>query len=213
MATAGLSSLEAVNEMLESVSEGAASALDSTGAFPTKSFGSSIVGQAESVLTRTSRRIQAMGWPENTDLFTTVTPALESGEYRVQLAATDLWIRASGSSGYRNLTMRGYSTTTYLYDMDRRSRDFLSTATVMIDKVIWLDFDLLQPRTKDLIVAAAATILQRRRRGSPDHDAFLKEEQMIADLVASRIDLRLSLPPINPTPQLAQVLAGGRQQQ
>jgi len=225
MATAGLSTLEAVNAMLRCVNEGALSALASSGSFPTKTFQSNVGGNAEDVLTEVSRRVQMMGWPENSDLFTTVTPVLNTATYEVVLAATVLWVRGSGTSSYRNFTIRGGTVatgaagaagtagTSYLWDMDRRTRDMLSTTAIMVDLVHWLDFDNLQPRTKELILGAAAVIFQRRYRGSPDHDMYLKEEQVLNDLVASRIDSRFVLAPINPSPQIAAVLAGGQRGQ
>lgn len=213
MAVAGLSTLEAVNEILEVVNEGAETALDSTGSFPTKAFTTSKPSQVEYVLTRVSRRVQAMGWPDNTDFGTSVTPVAVT--FTVTLANTVLWVRGADRSAYRNLTMRGVAGVTYLWDSDNRTNNFGSQTPISLDLINWLDFDNLQPRTKDIVVAAAGVIFQRRRRGSPDHDAFLKEEQVIAEIVGSRIDGRLTLPPINPSPEVARVLSsrGGQQGQ
>lgn len=225
MATAGPQILDAVNEILEVINEGRISALASSGSFPAKTFNEDAGGLTEYMLTRISRRVQSMGWPENTELYVSATPVNNAGTFDVVLGNTILWVRGSGASAYRNLTIRGgleatgaaaapgVAGTSYLWDEDRKTRDFLTTTAVTIDQIRWLDFDNLQPRTKDVVIAATATIMQRRRRGSPDHNEFLTQEQVIAELVASRPDLRLTLPPINPNPQMAQVLAGGRQQQ
>jgi hypothetical protein len=212
MAVCGLSKLEAVNEMLESNNQARMGALESSGAWPALTYGTGIASKAEYILDRMSRRIQTMGWPDNTDYFTTVTPIAVA--FTVTLANTVLWVRGSGSSQARNLTMRGTGGATYLWDMDNRTSNFGTQTPIMVDQVLWLDFDNMQPRTKDIVVAAAATVFQRRTRGSPDMDAYLKEEAMIADLVADRIKMRFVAEPINPTPALAAVSqAQGRQQQ
>jgi hypothetical protein len=101
------------------------------------------------------------------------------------------------------------SGTSYIWDFDNRTNEFASAAVLTVDEIVWLDFDNLQPRNKELVVTAAATFFQWRTRGSPDMADYLTEEKVIADLLASRIQLRLTPEPINPSPMLAAVL--GRQ--
>lgn len=209
MATSGLQKLEAVNEMLECKNEARAAALDSSGSWPTLTYGNSSAGLAEYMLDRVSRRMQSYGWPDNTNYGQRYTPS--GSPFKVALANTVLWLRGAGRDAYRNLTIRGVSGTSYIWDVDRRTNEYADATVIEVDEIVWLDFDNLQPRTKDVVAAAAAVIFQRRTRGSPEHDAYLGEERLIADLMADRIRLRMTPEPINPSPVLAALLQRGQQ--
>ncbi len=67
MASSGLTTLQAVNQILEGINEFPFAALD-TG-------GTSVASQAENVLDRVDKQIQAKGWHENTEYNVTLSPA------------------------------------------------------------------------------------------------------------------------------------------
>jgi hypothetical protein len=78
MASAGLTKLEAVNEMLAAIKEFPVAALDPGG--------TSTAALAESVLDRENKRVQSRGWHENS-------------EYDVDLEPPDLEIAVTGTTG------------------------------------------------------------------------------------------------------------------
>ena len=179
MALIGMSKLEAVNEMLEAIGEKPVAALD-TG-------GTSTAADAERVLDRIDRRIQSMGWPENTDFAVTIVSAAPT-----VVPSDTLWIRSTTQN--RNYTLRADG----VYDIDAGAA--LTGVTAQVDKIKKLTFADLAPRTKDLISVAASAIFQRRWRGDPAQAMYFTEEKIVQDIVADRIKMGGVERPINPYP-------------
>jgi len=181
MAVLGMTKLEAVNEILEAKGLKRVPALD-TG-------GNSDAANAEYVLDRIDRRIQEMGWPENTELGQTF--ALGNP---ITVASDTLWIRGSLPHTAWRYQLRGDS----VFDVQTNSVNI--TSNIVLDRIKKLSFESLAPKTKELIAVAAATIFQRRNRGDMAQDAWLTQEQMLADLTADRINAGMVPTPINPYP-------------
>lgn len=188
MAVLGMTKIQAINQMLRAAGLMPVSSL-STG-------NSDDAGIAEEVLDRVNMAIQMQGWPENVEFNTTLTPVLSNGAYTIVADADILWVRSCYRDSHRNFTLKGGM----VYDLDRRTTDFGSTTAINVDICRLLDFDDLQPRTKELIAAAAARAFQMFKRGNPTQDGFLTEQQIIADTVADRIRMRMNPEPINPFP-------------
>lgn len=184
MATTGMTFVEAINELVETINEfpmsgsakpSAADPVDST----------SIYARAETFINRESRRLQALGWPENTTLARPVTA--ESGAKTV-LVESFLSVRAAGPDQHRSLVMRKDGSNTKLFDADKQSYDITSAndGTVYLDTVEELDFEYLPNHLQDVIVARAKMTFQRRIQGNPETDQQLLQEYMQAEQLAFR---------------------------
>ena len=184
----GMTTVDAINELAEPVNE-----------FPmsgsTKPSGSgdttSIYARAETFIDRENRRVQALGWPENTTLSRAVTS--ESGVKTV-LVESYLSVRAAGPDQHRSLVMRKINDGspaqdyTKLYDADTQSYDITATigGVVYLDTVELLDFEFLPNHLQDVIVARAKMTFQRRIQGNADADQQLMQEYAQAEQLAFR---------------------------
>ena len=194
MATLGMTKLEAVNEMLEAKGLKRVAALD-TG-------GTSDAGTAEYVLDRIDRRIQEMGWPENTELAQTFTPSGNA----ITVASDTLWIRGSYPHTHWRYVLRADGV------FDVQANSLTISAAIVLDRIKKLTFADMAPRTKELIAVAAATIYQRRQRGEMSQDAWLTQEQVLVDLIADRVNSGMVPQPINAYPIFGRVASRQTQQ-
>lgn len=194
MATLGMTKLEAVNEMLEAKGLKRVAALD-TG-------GTSDAGTAEYVLDRIDRRIQEMGWPENTELAQTFTPSGNA----ITVNADTLWIRGSYPHTHWRYVLRADG----VFDVSANSLTI--NAAIVLDRIKKLSFADMAPRTKELIAVAAATIFQRRQRGEQSQDMWLTQEQVLVDLIADRVNSGMVPQPINAYPIFGRVASRQTQQ-
>lgn len=195
MATLGMTKLEAVNEMLEAKGIKRVAALDPGG--------SSEAGSAEYLLDRIDRRIQEMGWPENTEIGQTFTPSGNA----ITVNSDTLWIGGSTKHTADRYTLRADGV------FDLYTNSLTITAAIVLDRIKKLSFADLAPRTKELIAVSAATIFQRRTRGEALQDSWLAQEQILNDLMADRINSGMSPRPINPYPIFARAAASRQTQQ
>lgn len=197
MATLGMTKLEAVNEMLRAKGDKRVSALD-TGA-------ASIAGEAEYLLDIIDRRIQEMGWPENTELNQSFTAAANA----ITVASDTLWIRGSFPTTAWRYQLRGDS----VWDVQANSATITTGTVVVLDRIKKLTFADMAPRTKELIAVSAATIFQRRNRGEALQDSWLAQEQILNDLMADRVNSGMMQQPVNPYPIFARAAASRQTQQ
>ncbi len=196
MATLGMTKLEAVNEMLEAKGLKRVAALD-TG-------GTSDAGTAEYVLDRIDRRIQEMGWPENTELAQSFTAAANA----ITVASDTLWIRGSYPHTHWRYVLRADS----VFDVQANSATIATNTVIVLDRIKKLSFADMAPRTKELIAVAAATIFQRRQRGEQSQDMWLTQEQVLVDLIADRVNSGMVPQPINAYPIFGRVASRQTQQ-
>lgn len=191
MAVLGCSKLEAVNEILEAMGKRPVPSLETGQATP--------AGDAEVILDRISRRMQAQGFVENTDFNSTRTPTLDGGVYKITMEPATLYIRGCYRDQHRTFTLRGDQ----VYDADRRTDEFPDATPINLDVVTELPFEDLSPRTKELIAVVAAKIAQRRHRGNPKQDEWLADEEIMAGMTAHYVSRGLIPQPINPMPIIA----------
>lgn len=198
MAVLGLTMLAAVNRLLRSVNVLPVSALD-TG-------GSSMQARAESVLQETNINIQSRGLNSNTVRARDYTPV--SNE--IQVASSVLMVRSAGKDQHRTLTLRGDK----VYDLDGDTATF--NAAVCLDVVKLVAFEDLPPADKEHIANEATIEFQRVWRGSPDQDAFRRDNAAKTAPFVRTDGERNSLGPVNPYPMSAfsqrDAQTGGRQQ-
>jgi hypothetical protein len=193
----GLSIIEAINEILESVGEFPIGGGSGGNVPPSDaSIGDeiSIARRAEDFLKRETRRIQALGWPETTTRIKAYT-ASTSGGSTIALGATVLAVKGCGPDAHRNFGIINQNlydgnagTTTILptdQDGDASAKVYL-TITEQVSASWPQNFEMNSPRLKDLIVSHTKMIFQRRILGSTAADPGLQQEYMLAELNASR---------------------------
>lgn len=190
--------VEAINEVVETVQEFPMSgALRPSRQDPVDT--TSIYARAEEFIDRESMRIQAHGYPENTDLCRPFTPATD----RVTLPQNVLRVRAAGPDAHRTLVIReevvdepvydeqgnqtGTTPVPYrrLYDANRQTFS-AGTGPVFLDAVILLDVEDLPRTLQDVVVGSAKMKFQRRMQGSQLADQQLMMEYMQAEAVVDR---------------------------
>ena len=185
MAGNGMSIIEAINEIVETVGEFPMA----TGGTAPNGSGTSIYHRARQFLDRESKRVQAQGWPENTTNGKAYTA--DSDGKVGPLAATVLQIKGSGPDGHRDLSMRDDSGTLRLYDNNKGTFSVAGDGeTVFVDQVdaiaartdtsAW-GFELASPMLQDVIVDSAKVKFQRRIQGNLDMDTALQQERMASD--------------------------------
>ena len=200
----GMTIKDAINEMVETIGEyplGASAATpDGTGA--------SIYDRARQFLDREDKRMQSMGWPENTVMSKEFTAAGGA----IGIADTVLRVRAAGSSAHRNLIIRDDSGTQKLFDGNDDTFVFETTEKVYLDVVSKLDFIDLPPLLQDVVVAKSKLEFQRRIQGSPTTDAALMQDYAVAQAALDRHPM-LSEQPFNTQPLIAGGGGGGERKE
>lgn len=177
---AGLTKLEAVNQLLESINTPITDTLE-TGQ-------PSIAGEAERHLDSMRRLVCALGLPESLNRAVQFTP---DGSGFVTLDSNVLRIIPVAASQGRRFIIRGSK----VYDAARNTFN-LGTDTVFLDCAIHLDWDDCPPLLREKIAAEAAVRFQRRRRNSDQHDEFLTQEAGFIDAIQPRDEmLRSAMPP------------------
>lgn len=194
-ASNGLTKLQAVNAILETIGLNPVSALDSNYAYPgpTTVYNSSEAAKAERALDRTTHQVLARGYYFNTQRSKKYTAG---GGNTIPLASDVLSVKGTGPSHYRNYDIRG----SLLIDLDNYTTTITSGTDVFLDVVYAVPFEDCPPIIKDLIVSEASLVFQRRNRGSPEADQNLQGERAINEIVAPRNPVRNADQPINPTP-------------
>jgi len=209
MASEGLTVVDAVNMMLETVNEFPISTRPSADSDTT-----SIARRAEDILLRETKTVLSWGWPENT----TIGKEYTSGAVDMSNVYA---AKGSGRDAHRAFTIKDNK----LWDVAAGSHTI--QPMVSGDNVIYLDiigsvspawpenFENGAMTTKEVIVRHAAQLFQRRLQGSQTQDAFLSQERAIADMQAKRnpIDVDPQLPNIQPLTGRGGGGGGGGQQQ
>lgn len=158
-AIARTTELEAINEMLNAIGEGAVSSIDT---------GNADVATAVELLRRHSRRVQAMGWWFNTDTEYTLTP--DSNGY-LTVPSNCLRVDPSAADRQLKLVMRGSK----LYDTQNQTTVF--TQSVTADLVVGLDWSDLPQSARDYITACAGLEFVDTDVGSETRHAFTEKRK------------------------------------
>lgn len=203
MAYFGLSKLAAVNRIAQlcNLNE-RVTALDSTGTWPSKTYGASDAGQIEQDLDEVKAQVLARGYQCNTRRNQKYTRATQGA---ITLPDNTLKIIPTGPSELRNHTIFDNK----VYDLEPTPpTDQLAPGDYFYHIVVDIDFDSLEPTVKQLVVAEASRIIQRRRRGDPRIDMYLADEVAAAELAVSRSKQTSHTYPINPQPVMPRVATG-----
>jgi hypothetical protein len=162
--------LDAVNEILASIGEPPAEALD-TG-------GTSEIAEAEDYLNRESRLIQAEGWYVNSLWEKVYEP---DGDDLIALPNV-LKLTAAGTDHWRRLSNRNGQ----LYDLDEKTNEF--AADVTLDVVVLLAFADLPQHLRNYIVKSASLKFQRYKKRGQIDEAILQQELSLARVRAIQED-------------------------
>lgn len=205
MAGYSRSKLTAVNEILEVISEERISSLDSTGSWPTLTYGSTLAGAAEATLDRALDFELLRGWRFNTAL-----NKKYANVSSISFASNVIAIHPCGPTERSVIVLRGGSA----YDVELDSAT-LTTADYFFHVVTNHEFSTIPLDIQNLIVKRAKRDFQRIRKGSPIMDALLLDEYTQAESLCQRPVLPLYSPAINQSPipsQALQMPRGGQQQ-
>lgn len=202
MAYFGLAKLEAVNLILETNQIKRVSALDSAGSWPSKTYGASDAGHAEFTLDMISRRVQARGLGCNTVRSKKFTLG---GSGPITLGANTLAIVPAGPTQFKNHGIRNDA----VYDLEGDTAT-LAAGDYFYDVITALDFESLDPLSKEMIVDETKLYYQRRTRGDQLQDQFNENDRQKTELFAVRPKPSQNSRNIN---QIPVIPAGPQQQQ
>ncbi|QUE30115.1 tail fiber protein / tail tubular protein A [Enterobacter phage IME278] len=150
--------LDAVNDMLGAIGEPALLSLDD---------GNADASNAQRILTRVNRQVQAKGWNFNINGAAVLTPDLQTNTIRY--LPTYLRVMTEGAaSTYSN--MGGV-----LYDMSTQSTTF--TAAITVELVELKPFSEMPSVFRDYIVTKASREFNAKFFGSPESEAYLREQE------------------------------------
>jgi len=167
----GLTKLDAVNLMLESINEFPVDSLD-TG-------GTSMAALAERTLDRENQAIQANGWSVNTEYGVTLS---ESGG-EISLSEDVLLVEAADDEDF---VVRDQK----LYNKVDNSFTWPTGTTIEVVQVRLLDYEKLTVKLRELIAYSAAWKFQRRVQHGEVEDGFLSQELTLKAAEALREDWR-----------------------
>lgn len=192
-----LAKLRAVNRMLRAINALPVTALDSTGTFPSATYGMSQAARAEEILDDTMVTVLSRGWEENTARGVTLS---ESGN-AIAVPVTTLRIIPAGKDQHRSLGI--VASTSTLYDLNADTATFATGSTVCVDRIFWKAFADCTPALQDAITNEACEVFQRRYRGNPEQDAWLGIERLKTDSLLRKptgtaaINTTPEIPPMN----------------
>jgi hypothetical protein len=158
------SKLEAVNIMLSSIGEAPVNRLSS---------GLVEAETAETILSQTSRSVQAEGWHFNRETDVEIAPTL-SGE--IILASNT--IRADMMNNSTNASIDVVQRGQKMYD--RQNHTFKVNKAIKLDVVYELDFEDLPSVARRYITVKSARILQDYLVGSPELHSIQADDEMRA---------------------------------
>lgn len=176
---AGMSRLQAVNELCESIGEWSIGALDSTGTWPTKTYGGSIYGQAERTLDRVCSEVMTRGTVDNVLRNQSVVPATGTGPYEYTFAgalANVLDVQGWGADEGRSFSVTGSK----LFDVNKGTTFFTTNAAISLHIFINKDFTDLSPKVQQEVVKEAKLAFQRYWGEDKGKDIQISQERDIA---------------------------------
>ena len=162
----GLSKLEAVNIILDSIGETPVSSLDS---------GLPDAEAAETKLNEINKTVQAKGWHQNTELNLKLTPDSDS---RIIVPSTYLRVDTTKSSRDLNVTVRKYLNKPMLYDVKKQT--FTIDNPIYCDVILLLEFEDLTLELSNYIAYRAARKFQEAQMQSATLDGFTVRAEMEA---------------------------------
>lgn len=189
MAYYGLSKLEAVNLVLETNQIKRVSALDSTGSWPSKTYGASDAGHAEWILDVIGRRRMIAGTANNV-IRKSYTLAVSGA---ITLDSNTMKIKPIGLIEKEHHTIRDDK----VYDAWNGTTT-LAAGTYTYEQTMAVDFESLEPALKEAIVDEAKQYYQRRTRGDQLQDMFAENDRQKTDANVMRPKVAYSPTPPPP---------------
>lgn len=175
MAEAGVTKLEAVNDILHSLGRGTVAALDTGGA--------SDAADAERILDRTTIKELARGWPCNTIAAKTYTSTGTPSVIDLN-SVNPLRVECVGPGRYAGqISLRG----SLAYIVNEGTTDFGSATTITLNvytEVAWAD---LSPDLKEVVLESAKVTFRRYYMPDADIEFRLQKEADKAELMADRL--------------------------
>jgi len=162
----GLSKIEAVNIILESIGEAPVSSLTS---------GLPDAEAAESKLNEINKSVQARGWHQNIDYNLKLMPNNNSLIY---VPSNYLRVDTTRDSQYINVTVRNYNSRLALYDIKKQT--YIFTQALYVDVVYLIQFEDLSLELSTYIAYLAARKFQESQMQSVALDNFTRRAEMEA---------------------------------
>jgi len=162
----GLSKIEAVNIILESIGEAPVSSLTS---------GLPDAEAAESKLNEINKSVQARGWHQNIDYNLKLMPNNNSLIY---VPSNYLRVDTTRDSQYINVTVRNYNSRLALYDIKKQT--YIFTEPLFVDVVYLIQFEDLSLELSTYIAYLAARKFQESQMQSVALDNFTRRSEMEA---------------------------------
>lgn len=151
--------LEAINDMLAAIGETAVLQLDE---------GNADVSNAQRILHRVNRQIQAKGWTFNINESAVLVP--DSRDSRIKYLPSYLKVTTTGAASYYS-NMGGY-----LYDMSTQSTTF--TGPITVELIEMKLFSEMPTVFRDYIVTKASREFNAKFFGSPESESYLREQEV-----------------------------------
>lgn len=162
--------LDAINDMLGAIGEPAVLQLDETNAD---------VANAQRILHRVNRTVQAKGWNFNINESAVLVPDLT--DKRIKYLPSYLRVMTTGSASFYS-NMGGY-----LYDLSTQSTTFETPLTVELTEL--KPFSEMPPVFRDYIVAKASREFNAKFFGSPESEQFLREQEQELYMMINEYEL------------------------
>ena len=196
--------LQAVNDIARACGERRFAALDSTGSWPSKSYGSSFAGEAEFILDIVSRRVLTRGWECNTvkcKKYTVASPGA------LTFASNVLNAFPAGPDQNERYVFR--NGTAYNVNPKDDTATF-PAADYFFDIVTDHDFDTLPTDLQVLIMQEAREEANVTLKGNPFVHDKVQGDKAVAEVGAQRT--RNTVPQLmNQQPMVMQQQRGGGQ--
>lgn len=162
----GLSKIEAVNIVLESIGEAPVSSITS---------GLPDAEAAESKLNEVNKSVQSRGWHQNIDYNLKLTP---NNNNLIYIPSNYLRVDTTRENQSINVTVRNYNNRLALYDIKKQSYEF--TQNLNVDVVYLLEFEDLSLELSTYIAYLAARKFQESQMQSVALDNFTRRGEMEA---------------------------------
>ena len=162
----GLSKLEAVNIILDSIGETPVSSLDS---------GLPDAEAAETKLNEINKTVQAKGWHQNTELNLKLTP---DSDKHIIVPSTYLRVDTTQSSRDLNVTVRTYLNKPMLYNVKKQTFTFENS--IYCNVILLFEFEDLTLELSNYIAYRAARKFQEAQMQSATLDGFTVRAEMEA---------------------------------
>lgn len=168
-----MNKLGAVNAILRTIGNWRASALDSSGSWPSKIYGPNEAGEAEMILDQTTEKILERGWPDNTEKGKSLTPA--GSPLKIASPSNCIALRGTGKHSHRTFKLRGG----FVLDCDVGSVEFATADPIVVDVITNYEFSDLSVDLQAYVLEEAKREFQRSWGGDVQKDGEISQDRDI----------------------------------